>query len=190
MPRRPPTSPSSRANPSSRRSASRQPRSRRWLGFPPWAWGLVLAGGFGFLMLLRMFGPVDRVQLRAQAEAAEQAKDWVTALRLWRRINDTSAATGMTHLGEGRACLALGRAADAERALRKSIAATPSQADAWLLMLEILRVEVRSIDVFDLCWRALAEVSIESHLALLRGLTFLTLTEVPDDLARSTLERW
>jgi tetratricopeptide (TPR) repeat protein len=150
----------------------------------------VLAGGFGFLMLLRMFGPVDRVQLRAQAEAAEQAKDWVTALRLWRRINDTPAATGMTHLGEGRACLALGRAADAERALRKSIAATPSQADAWLLMLEIMRVEDRTIDAFDLGWRALAEVSAESHLALFRELTFLALTDVPDDLARSTLERW
>ena len=59
----------------------------------------MLAGGFSLLMLLRMFGPVDRVQLRAQAEAAEQAKDWATALRLWRRINDTPGATGMTHLG-------------------------------------------------------------------------------------------
>src|SRR3954447_12914849 len=105
MPRRPPPSPSSRANTSSRRLASRQPHSRRWLGFPPWAWGLVLAGGFGLLMLLRMFGSVDRVQLRAHAEAAEQAKDWATALRLWRRINDTLGATGTTHLGEGRACL-------------------------------------------------------------------------------------
>ena len=100
---------------------------------------MVLAGGFGLLMLLRMLGPVDRVQLRAQAEAAEQAKDWATALRLWRRINDTLGATGMTHLGEGRACLALDRAADAERALRKSIVAMPGQADAWLLMLEIMR---------------------------------------------------
>jgi tetratricopeptide (TPR) repeat protein len=162
----------------------------RWLGFPPWAWGLALAGGLGLLMLLRMFGPVDRVQLRAQAEAAEQAKDWATALRLWRRINDTPWATGMTHLGEGRACLALGLAADAERALRKSLAAMPGQADAWLLMLQIMRLEDRTVDAFDLGWRALAEVAPESHLALLRELTLLTLTEVPDDLARSTLKRW
>jgi tetratricopeptide (TPR) repeat protein len=150
----------------------------------------VLAGGLGLLMLLRMVGSVDRVQLRAQAEAAEQAKDWATALRLWRRINDTLGATGMTYLGEGRACLALGRAADAERALRKSIAAMPVQADAWLLMLEIMRVEDRTIDAFDLGWRALDEDTPESHRALLRELTFLTLTEVPDDLARSTLKRW
>src|SRR5947209_19515397 len=113
MPRRASSSPSPRANPSSRRSASRQPRLTRLLGFPPWSWGLVLAGGFGLLMLLRMLGPVDRVQLRAQAVAAEQAKDWATALRLWRRSNNTLEATGMTHLGEGRACLALGRAGDA-----------------------------------------------------------------------------
>jgi len=57
-------------------------------------------------------------------------------------------------------------------------------------MLEIMRVEDRTIDAFDLGWRALAEVSAGSHLALLRELTFLALTEVPDDLARSTLERW
>jgi tetratricopeptide (TPR) repeat protein len=150
----------------------------------------MLAGGFGLLTLLWMVGPVDRVQLRAQAEAAEQAKDWATALRLWRRINAGAGATGMTHLGEGRACLALGRAGDAERALRKSIEAIPGQVDAWLLILEIMRVEDRTVDAFDLGWRALAEVAPESRLALLRELTFLTLTEVPDDLARTTFKRW
>jgi tetratricopeptide (TPR) repeat protein len=137
-----------------------------------------------------MLGPVDRVQLRAQAEAAEQAKDWATALRLWRRINETPGATGMTYLGEGQACLALGRADDAERALRKSVAKSPGQADAWLLMLKIMRVEDRTVDAFELGWSALAEVAPESRLALLRELTFLSLTEVPDNLARSTLERW
>jgi hypothetical protein len=53
-----------------------------------------------------------------------------------------------------------------------------------------MRVEDRTIDAFDLGWRALAEVAPESHPALLRELTFLALTEVQDDLARSTLKRW
>ena len=113
------------------------------------------AAVLGLLAVARSFGPGDRRQLRARAEAAAQAGDWGTSLELWRRINASSGATGLTHLGEGRACLALGRAAQAERALRKAVAASPGELEAWLLLLEICWVEDRPLDAFDLSWEAL-----------------------------------
>lgn len=142
------------------------------------------------LALARSFGPGNRGQLRARADASAQAGDWETSLELWRRINTTSEATGLTHLGEGRACLALGRAAQAERALRKAVAAAPGEIDAWLLLLEIYWVEDRPLDAFALGWAALEWLEPESRPALLRKLTQAALTDLPDDLARSTLGRW
>ena len=99
-------------------------------------------------------------------------------------------ATSTTYLGEGRACLALGRAAQAERALRKAAAAAPSESEAWLLLLEVMRVEDRPVDAFTLGWKALDNVLPEARPQLLRELTLAALTDLPDDLARSTLKRW
>jgi thioredoxin-like negative regulator of GroEL len=96
----------------------------------------------------------------------------------------------MTHLGEGRACLALGRAAQAERALRKAIAVSPGESEAWLLLLQIMRVEDRPVETFVLGWDALDRLSPEDRPALLRELTWAALTELPDDLARTWLRRW
>ena len=116
--------------------------------------------------------------------------DWATALDLWRRINTTVGATSTTYLGEGRACLALGRAAQAERALRKAAAAAPSESEAWLPLLEVMRVEDRPVDAFTLGWKALDHFLPEARPQLLRELTLAALTDLPDDLARSTLRRW
>ena len=129
-------------------------------------------------------------RLQGRAEAAAQANDWTSALELWRKINATEGATSTTYLGEGRACLALGRAAQAERALRKAAAAAPSRSEAWLLLLKVLRVEDRLVDAFTLGWNALDHVWPEARPRLLRELTMAALTDLPDDLARSTLRRW
>jgi tetratricopeptide (TPR) repeat protein len=142
------------------------------------------------LVLGSLFGPEHLAQSRSRAEAAARAGDWAAALAHWRRINVTSGATGLTYLGEGRACLALGRAAQAERALRKTIAALPSEAEAWLILVEIMHVEDRPIDAFSLGWNAIEQVSPEARTVLLRELTFLALTDLPDDLTRTTLRRW
>jgi len=75
------------------------------------AWVLVRAGVVGVLLLLKLLAGEDVARLQGRAEAAARASDWATALDLWRRINSTVGATGTTYLGEGRACLALGRAA-------------------------------------------------------------------------------
>jgi thioredoxin-like negative regulator of GroEL len=129
-------------------------------------------------------------RLRDRAEAAARASDWATAVALWRRINTTSGATSTTYLGEGRACLALGRAAQAERALRKAAAVEPSKSEAWLLLLKVLKVEDRLVDAFTVGWTALDQVLPEARPQLLRELTLAALTDLPDDLARSTLRRW
>ena len=135
------------------------------------AWVLVLAGVVGVLLLMRLLGGEDVARLRGRAEAAGQAGDWATALELWRRINATVGATGATYLGEGRACLAQGLAAQAERALRQGCRAAPGESEAWLLLLEILRVEDRPLDAFTLGWEALDDVMPEARPELLRELT-------------------
>jgi len=154
------------------------------------AWVLVLAGAGGVLLLLQLLGGEDVTRLQVRAEAAAQAGDWTTALGLWRRINTTAGATSRTYLGEGRACLALGRAAQAERALRKAASAAPTESAAWLLLLEVLRVEDRLVDAFTLGWQALDQALPAARPQLLRELTLAALTDLPDELARSTLRRW
>jgi len=145
MPRRSsPRSPSRSGSPS-RRSGPKETGSGHWRRLSLRAWVLVLAGVVGVLLLLKLLGGEDVARLQGRAEAAAQASNWATSLELWRRINTTVGATSTTYLGEGRACLALGRAAQAERALRKAAAAAPSESEAWLLLLEVLRVEGLSI---------------------------------------------
>jgi tetratricopeptide (TPR) repeat protein len=134
--------------------------------------------------------PEDPAGLRRRAEAAAARKDWSEALELWRRVNDSPAATAATFLEEGRANLALGRAARGEEALRRATAADPSVARAWLLRLEILRVEDRWFDAAAVAREALAKVAPEDRAAVLRELTLAALSEIPDDLARDTLRKW
>ncbi len=190
MPRRSsPRSPSRSGSPS-RRSGPEEAVSGHWRRLSLRAWVLVLAGVVGVLLLLRLLGGEDVARLQGRAEAAAQTSDWATALELWRRINTTVGATSTTYLGEGRACLALGRAAQAERALRKAAAAAPSESEAWLLLLEVMRVEDRPVDAFTLGWKALDHILPEARPQLLRELTLAALTDLPDDLARSTLRRW
>jgi tetratricopeptide (TPR) repeat protein len=129
-------------------------------------------------------------KLRAQAESAAQAGEWSQALQVWRQINTTSFGTGTTQLGEGRAYLALGRAAQSEHALRRAISLSPNELEAWLLLLEIMRVEDRPADALELGWKALDQLSTAEHTPLLREITLATLTDLPDDLARRTLTRW
>jgi tetratricopeptide (TPR) repeat protein len=148
--------------------------------------GLVaLLSAVGFLLIRG-----DRRSLKAQAESAVKAKDWEGALKLWRKVNASADASGATLLQEGRACLALGRAAQAESALRKSVAATPEDAQAWLFLAVIFRVEDRQIDAMNLLWRAIDSIPPADRSALLREVTLTVLTELPADDARSTLDRW
>jgi len=154
----------------------------------------VAAGaGVAALALLVAFlatRPEDPARLRRRAEAAAAKKDWREALELWRRVNDSPSATATTLLEEGRACLALGRAARGEDALRRATEADPGVARAWLLRLEILRVEDRWFEAAAVGREALAKVAPEDRAAVLRELTLAALSEVPDDLARDTLRKW
>ncbi len=190
MPRRSSPRLPSRSGSPNRRSGPKATGSGHGRRLSFWAWVLVLAGVFGVLLLLKWLGGEDAARLQGQAEIAAQASDWATALELWRRINTPTGATGASYLGEARACLALGRAAQAERALRKAVSAAPAESEAWLLLLEILRVEDRPIDAFALGWAALDHALPEARVQLLRELTMAALTDVPDDVARSSLRRW
>jgi predicted Zn-dependent protease len=125
-----------------------------------------------------------------QAEAASQTGDWDTALQRWRALNHTKAARSTTYLGEARACLALGRAAQAEQSIRRAIAADPKDAHGWQLLLEILRVEDRLTEMQREGWHAYDQVRPEGRRLLLREVTLGLLSELPNELVRSTLERW
>jgi hypothetical protein len=141
-------------------------------------------------ILAQYRGGGDSVRLRAQAEAAANGGNWPMALSLWRQLNATSGGSGSTHLGEGRACLAQGLAAQAEVALREAIAYEPTEVEPWLLLLEVLRVEDRPVDAFRLGWEGVAQVAPAVRPELLSELTLIGLTDLPDDVARGTLKRW
>src|SRR5262245_60424794 len=121
MPRRPPTRSRAPLPPkprSPRKEARRPPRqgsSRAWLWTGVCGLAIVGAG-----ILLWAIVPEDPARLKARAEAAARAGDWAQALSAWRAFNLRNESTAATHLAEARACLALGRAAQAERALRRA----------------------------------------------------------------------
>jgi tetratricopeptide (TPR) repeat protein len=127
---------------------------------------------------------------KARAEAAVKAKDWETALALWRKVNASAEASGEAFFQEGRACLALGRAAQAEDVLRRAVAAEPEDARAWQLLAMIYRFEDRQIDSMNLLRKALESIAPADRANLLLEVTMTILTDLPDDVARSTLQRW
>ena len=134
--------------------------------------------------------PLDR------ARAAEAAKDWPEALRLYRAFNRTSKARGVSWLGEARACLALDLAAQAEAALIRASEADPADPEPWRLRLDILRAEGRTTEAQRVGWSAYAAVAPEARRSILRELTlalFLhddALDDLPDSRTRARLDRW
>ena len=156
-------------------------------------WILAALGGVALLLLIVRFGWLvveSPARLRSRAEAATRSGDWTAALRYWRAINATKAAQGVTQLEEARACLALGRAAQAEHSLHQAITADPADPEPWRLLLEILRVEDRTLEALHLGWEAYDRVHPEARRVLLRELTLSLLADLPDELVRTTLRRW
>jgi tetratricopeptide (TPR) repeat protein len=144
----------------------------------------------GLLVAIVRSIPESPARLQAEAESAARAEDWPRALRAWRALNGTGAARGATHMGEARACLALNRAAQAERSLRRAIAADPTDPDPWRFLLEILRVEDRTFEAQQLGWEAYARVPPAGRRTLLFKLTLALLADLPDETARTALRRW
>jgi predicted Zn-dependent protease len=130
------------------------------------------------------------VRLRSQAEEAARAGQWDKALQYWRALNATTSARSTSHLGEARACLALGRAVQAELSLHRAINADPSNPEPWRLLLQILRVEDRVLEAQNLGWTAYDQVDLEAQQEILRELTLGLLAELPDEMVRTTLRRW
>jgi predicted Zn-dependent protease len=141
-------------------------------------------------VLIRWLAPDSPTQLWSQATQAANTNDWHTALRYWRQINATSAARTASRLSEAHACLALGFAAQAEQILRRAIDADPAAHEPWRLLLEILRVENRTFEVQQLGYDAYNSVHTESRKELLRVLTLGLLADLPDEMLRTTLQRW
>jgi thioredoxin-like negative regulator of GroEL len=156
-------------------------------------WLLAGLGGGVVLLTLALIGwsaAESPAWLQRQAEAAARAGDWATALQHWRAVNATKAARSTSYLGEARACLALGRAAQAEHSLHQAINADPSNPEAWRLLLQILRIEDRVTEAQQLGWKAYEQVSPVARRELLRELTLGLVAELPDELVRTTLRRW
>ncbi len=127
---------------------------------------------------------------RTLAEAETRDHNWPEALEHWRAVNWTDQADARSWLGEARACLALDLAAQAEAALRRTVAARPEIPEGWLLWLAILRVEDRPLEALDVGWAAAEAVPPDALPEVLRALTLILLAEPPDDQARATLQRW
>ena len=156
-------------------------------------WVRAALGGIALLLLLvliRWLAADSPARLRSQAEAAARAGDWTTALQYWRAVNATSAARSSSYLGEARACLALGRASQAEFSLHRAIGQIHLTREAWRLLLEILLVEDRTLEVQRLGWEAYDQVRPEARRELLRELTLGLLANLPDEQIRTTLRRW
>jgi Flp pilus assembly protein TadD len=155
-----------------------------------WRWTL---SGLSILVALaaiaRLYSGTPS-RLRAEAERAARANDWAGALRAWRALNATGAARGATHLAEARAALAMGYAGQAEQSLRRSVAADPADPEPWRLLLEILRVEDRTLEAQQMGWEAYDRVPAASRREVLRELTLAMLADLSDDLVRNTLRRW
>jgi tetratricopeptide (TPR) repeat protein len=152
---------------------------------------VALLGGAALVVVLCwQLGVESPQRLRGRAEEAARLGDWAAALKCWRSINSTSAATSSSHLGEARACLALGRAAQAEQSLQAGIEADPGDPDPWRLLLEILRVEDRTLEALHLGWSGYKQVRPESRRVLLLEMTLSLVADLPDELARKTLGRW
>ncbi len=166
--------------------AGRPPRSRRLL----LAAAAILGIAGVAIGLATSFAARRPERLREAAEAATRAGDWPRALEAWRALNQTRLARGRTYFQEARACLALGRADDAEHSLRQAVAADPSDPDPWLLALQICRIEDRQVDALDWGWRGYVAVPASSRAQILRDLTLALLAEPPDDIVLPTLDRW
>jgi len=149
--------------------------------------GLALVSG---LISLGVWTANSPGQLQNRAEAAARAGDWAAALANWRAVNATGSASSATYLSEARACLALGRAAQAERSLQRAIAADPSDLAPWRLLLKILRVEDRTFEAEQMGWRAYVQIRPNERPELLRELTLSLLADLPDEILRTTLKRW
>jgi tetratricopeptide (TPR) repeat protein len=152
------------------------------------ALGIMLLGLFVAWMSWAVMDSPE--QLVSRAEAASRSGNWALALRYWRMVNATTAAGSTTYLQEARACLALSRAAQAERSLRRAIADDASGSEPWRLLLEILRVEDRRVEAQRLGWEGYDQVKAHERSTLLRELTLALLADLPDELVRSTLHRW
>jgi thioredoxin-like negative regulator of GroEL len=77
-----------------------------------------------------------------------------------------------------------------ERCLRQAIDADRTQAEGWLLLLEILRVEGRMAEASAAGWEAYDRVDAGSRRDALKELTLSLLAELTDDVARTVLEHW
>jgi tetratricopeptide (TPR) repeat protein len=157
-----------------------------------WVWAVL--GGIaclGLLAIINWMAIDSSILLFSKAEDAAHMGDWTTAQRYWRAINGTSAAKSTSHLGEARACLALGQAEQAEHSLHRAIRTDPSEPESWRLLLEILRVEDRMLDAQRLGWQAYDQVYPEARRELLRQLTLVFLADLlPEEKIRATLRRW
>lgn len=185
MPRRPPPSVRRKVRPPGRGAGRTGLRRSWWLPALSFSLASVAIG------LVAAWWWVTRpARLVERAEAATRAGDRVAALDAWRAVNASGEARSGTWLAEARAALALGRAAEAELALERASAADPTNPEPWRLRLERLRVEDHPLEAQEVGWAAYAAVPADARRGVLRELTLTLLADLPDDLARKTLDRW
>jgi tetratricopeptide (TPR) repeat protein len=193
--------------PEPRRRTTRRPTPRpkphpKTRGRPPAAVGIA-AAGLALALAIAIAAGLSwwwwsghRDRLAARALAAESARDWPAAARLWHLHNNTNGQSPgpdpASLRAEARAALAANRARQAETALTLACRDDPSHADAWRLRLRILRLEDRAVEARRVGAEALAAVPARSpsSASILREITLALLAQPPSDEARATLSAW
>jgi thioredoxin-like negative regulator of GroEL len=114
----------------------------------------------------------------------------LVAFALWGPRQLSGRQQAHQHFAEAQALFATGRAADAENRLKQALQLDPAATPAWLLYLDLLRIEERTWEAWNEGWRAYAAVPAVDRPAILRSITLALLAAPDDQQARATLARW
>ena len=144
---------------------------------------LLVAAGLGW-------GVTGRDRLRARAEAASRSERWEDARVLWHEYNLSRHSGAPERLAEAKSALAVGHAAQALEALEAACSIRPDEPEAWVIRLEILRVQDRTLEAAALGREALAKAGSAHRREILRAATVAVLADTPEGIARRTLKRW
>jgi tetratricopeptide (TPR) repeat protein len=140
--------------------------------------------------VLALRGADSGAALRIRASKAGEEGRWQESLALWRRVNAGGRGDAASWLAEARAALTQGLAAQAEVALGEACRMDARRVDPWLIRLEILRLEGRTLEALRLGESAFSSVAPGDRPSVARAWTLAALADAPEGLARETLARW
>lgn len=154
--------------------------------------GLALIGvGLAAAAIIAVYArPESRRAVRSRAERETRLEQWALAASDWSKYNAAAPADAEGFAEEGRALFELALAGKAEKQARRAIELGARSPTAWLVVLEVLRVEDRIFEALSLGREAAAKLSDDDLAVVLRAATIVALDAYPESAARDRLEVW